>query len=172
MAIQDNLVEFGNALAGRGVDLNGALGELPETVEVLEPVMKNLSDPGHQAACGSSTPCSRPLRRSLRSPRSRRRCSSLWTRPSARSPTSRVPFIQETITETPPTLDVGTRAFPVIRPFLVNSAGLFSDLQPGVDAIAATSPAIADALEVGAPVLRRSVKFNEQLPPTAAALAR
>jgi hypothetical protein len=58
----------------------------------------------------------------------------------------------------------------VIRPFLTNSAGLFNDLQPGVDAIAATSPAIADALEVGAPVLRRSVKFNEQLAPTAAAL--
>ena len=72
------------------------------------------------------------------------------------------PFIQETISETPPTLDVGTEALPVIRPFLTNSAGLFNDLQPGVDAFAANSPAIADALEVGAPVLRDSPDFNER----------
>ena len=29
VAIQENLVEFGNALAGRGPALNEALGELP-----------------------------------------------------------------------------------------------------------------------------------------------
>ncbi|HYH61378.1 MAG TPA: MlaD family protein, partial [Solirubrobacterales bacterium] len=45
VAIQANLFEFGNALAGRGLDLNLALGELPDTLENLEPVMRNLSDP-------------------------------------------------------------------------------------------------------------------------------
>ena len=45
VAIQANLVEFGNALAGRGPDLNAALGELPGALEELEPVMENLGAP-------------------------------------------------------------------------------------------------------------------------------
>ena len=44
-AMQANLFEFGNALAGRGPDLNAALGELPDALENLEPVMRNLSSP-------------------------------------------------------------------------------------------------------------------------------
>ena len=44
-AIQENLVEFGNALAGRGPALNSALGRLPRVLRYLEPVMTNLSAP-------------------------------------------------------------------------------------------------------------------------------
>ena len=44
-AIQANLLEFGNALAGRGVDLNAAIGQLKPLVELLTPVMRNLADP-------------------------------------------------------------------------------------------------------------------------------
>src|SRR5687768_1029941 len=44
-AIQTNLLEFGNALAGRGVSLNAAIGELRPLVERLEPVMRNLASP-------------------------------------------------------------------------------------------------------------------------------
>ena len=45
LASQENLLEFGNALAGRGPALNSALGRLPGVLEVLEPVMRNLSSP-------------------------------------------------------------------------------------------------------------------------------
>ncbi len=45
VAIQQNLLEFGNALAGRGVDLNEAIGQLKPLVELLTPVMRNLADP-------------------------------------------------------------------------------------------------------------------------------
>ena len=41
------------------------------------------------------------------------------------------PFIQETISETPPTLDTLTRTAPRIRRFLGHSATLFADLRPG-----------------------------------------
>src|SRR5262249_34885319 len=44
-AIQVNLLEFGNALAGRGVDLNAAIGQLKPLVQLLTPVMRNLADP-------------------------------------------------------------------------------------------------------------------------------
>ncbi|MDX6587328.1 MAG: phospholipid/cholesterol/gamma-HCH transport system substrate-binding protein [Solirubrobacterales bacterium] len=169
VAIQANLVEFGNALAGRGVDLNGALGELPETVKVLEPVAKNLSDPDTQLVRFIDALAATAAEVAPVAEEQAQMFVALDTTFGAFANVAR-PFIQETISETPPTLDVGTRALPVIRPFLANSAGLFRDLQPGIDAIVKTSPAIADALEVGAPVLRRSVKFNEQLAPTAAAL--
>ena len=44
-AIQVNLTEFGNALAGRGQALNAALGDLAPLVERLDPVMRNLASP-------------------------------------------------------------------------------------------------------------------------------
>ena len=80
------------------------------------------------------------------------------------------PYIQETIEETPPTLDQGTQSLPVIRPFLDDSAKLFADLRPGAQALQQTSPVIADALVTGTPVLRASPTFNAQLAPTARSL--
>lgn len=168
-AMQANLVEFGNALAGRGLDLNDALGQLPETLEVLEPVAANLRDPDTglskfidalAATAAEVAPVAEDQAQMF---------VALETTFGAFANVAR-PFIQETISETPPTLDVGTDALPTIRPFLQNSAALFTELQPGIDAIEANSPAIADALEVGAPILRRSVAFNNELGPTAAAL--
>ena len=44
-AIQQNQLEFGNALAGRGAALNAAIGELPPLLDRLIPVMRNLSSP-------------------------------------------------------------------------------------------------------------------------------
>src|SRR5262249_44645990 len=45
VAIQQNLLEFGNALAGRGPSLNETIGLLRPLVERLTPVMRNLADP-------------------------------------------------------------------------------------------------------------------------------
>jgi virulence factor Mce-like protein len=168
-AIQKNLVEFGNALAGRGVDLNAALGELPETLEVLEPVARNLGDPDTGLVRFIDALAATAAEVAPVAEEQAQMFVNLDTTFGSFANVAR-PFIQETISETPPTLEVGTRSLPVIRPFLENSAGLFRDLQPGIDAFVATSPAIADALEVGAPVLRDSVAFNEELGPTAQAL--
>jgi ABC-type transporter Mla subunit MlaD len=82
------------------------------------------------------------------------------------------PFIQETISESPPTLDVATRTLPRIRPFLSHSEALFTELQPGVETLADTAPTLADALEVGAPALRTAPRLNRELAPTAEALQR
>ena len=49
-ASQSNLTEFGNALAGRGPDLNRAIEELNPLLINLVPVMQNLSDPRTRAA--------------------------------------------------------------------------------------------------------------------------
>ena len=45
VSVRESLVEFGNALAGRGPDLNAALGRLPAVLEYLEPVMRNIGAP-------------------------------------------------------------------------------------------------------------------------------
>ena len=82
------------------------------------------------------------------------------------------PFIQETISETPPTFAVAERALPTIRPFLDHSAELFTELEPGVDALARYAPPIADTLETGTPVLSDSPQLNRELVPDRRGAAR
>ena len=170
-AVQENLVEFGNALAGRGPDLNEALGDLPGVLEVLQPVMKNLGAPDTklerfvlaQAATAAEVAPVAEIQARL--------FVDLDTTFTALADVAR-PFIQETISETPPTLDTANRALPVIRPFLRHSATLFSELQPGISTLADTAPTLASALETGVPALRDSPKLNRELAPTAEALER
>jgi virulence factor Mce-like protein len=169
LAIQRNLVEFGNALAGRGPVLNSVLGRLPRVLRYLEPVMTNLSAPDTQferfivasAAAAAEVAPVADVQAEL--------FVNLDTTFTALAEVAR-PFIQETISETPPTFAVAERTLPTIRPFLDHSAALFTDLQPGVNAIADTSPLIADTLETGTPVLRDSPQLNRQLAPTSQAL--
>jgi hypothetical protein len=168
-AARQNLVEFGNALAGRGPDLNSALGRLPRVLEFLEPVMVNLNSPrtGFERFITASAQAAAEV-----APVAETQAQmfvSLDTTFTAFANVAR-PYIQETISETPPTFDVGTRALPTIRPFLTHSATLFNELQPGVQTLARTSPIIAQSLEVGTPVLRDSEIFNRELAPTARSL--
>ena len=168
-AIQENLVEFGNALAGRGPALNAALGRLPRVLRYLEPVMANLSDPDTgleqfitaSAAAASEVAPVADVQAEL--------FVNLDTTFTALARVAR-PFIQETISETPPTFAVAERALPRIRPFLDHSAELFIALEPGVEALARYAPPIADTLESATPVLRDSPKLNRELAPTSESL--
>jgi phospholipid/cholesterol/gamma-HCH transport system substrate-binding protein len=169
LAIQENLFEFGNALAGRGPALNEALGELPGVLELLEPVMTNLGAPSTglgrfvqalSATAAEVAPVAETQAQLF---------VDLNTTFGALADVAR-PFIQETISETPPTLDVANRTLPRIRPFLANSAVLFTELQPAAKALTTTAPALASALEEGVPALRRAPAFNRELPPTAESL--
>jgi virulence factor Mce-like protein len=171
VAIRENLTEFGNALAGRGPELNAALGRLPDVLIALEPVMRNLSEPGTGLARFVDALSATAAEVAPVAATQAELFVSLETTFTALAEVAR-PYIQETISETPPTLDVATSSLPVIRPFLANSATLFAELQPGIRALSDASPAIASSLEVGTPVLRDSPQLNRELAPTAAALAR
>ena len=168
-AIQANLFEFGNALAGRGVALNAAIGDLRMVLPPLESVTRMLGDPDTRLARFVSALATTAAEVAPVAEQQARMFGSLDTTFTALAGVAR-PYVQETITEGPPTLDQGIRAFPVVRPFLDHSAALFADLRPGVAALRATAPSIADALEVGAPVLRDAPEFNDELAPTAASL--
>ncbi len=82
------------------------------------------------------------------------------------------PFIQESISEGPPTEETAIETLPQIRTLLANSTALFNDLQPAAVALRQTSPTIAASLEAGAPVLAKSEQLNRQLAPTFEALLR
>ena len=82
------------------------------------------------------------------------------------------PSIQDTISNTPPTLDAGIRGFPVQRAFLVNTAGFARDLRPGVAVLPTTLPDLADALQLGVPALQQSPALNHRLTKVFRALRR
>ena len=169
--IQENLTEFGNALAGRGPNINAAIGALKPLMPRLERVMRDISDP--QTGIG---PFFTALEQSASAvaPVAQTQAQmfvDLDTTLAAFADIAR-PYLQETISKTPGTLATASDTLPTIRPFLVNSRKLFVDLQPGTAAAAVSAETIASALRVGIPVLRLSPQLNDQLPPTAAALRR
>src|SRR3954452_3837410 len=169
VAIRRNLVEFGAVLAGRGPQVNAALGQLRPLLRRLEPVARNLAssktglarffrEAGHAAA--EVAPVAETQAHMF---------VSLDTTFGALASVAR-PFIQDTISETPPTFDTLIRTSPRISTFLRHNAALFADLRPGAKALNRTSPEIAAALETGARVLPGAPSLNAQLPPTANAL--
>ncbi|HYU60984.1 MAG TPA: MlaD family protein [Solirubrobacterales bacterium] len=169
VAIQRNLVEFGDALAARGPALNAAIGQLAPLVRRLQPVARILSAPSTRlarfvtalrAAAAEVAPVAELQARMF---------VSLDTTFGGLANVAR-PFIQETISKAPVTEDTAIATLPTIRPFLSDSAALFADLRPGVRALRQTAPTIADSLVVGIPALRASPELNAELDPTAEAL--
>jgi hypothetical protein len=169
-ASQVNLREFGNALAGRGLDVNRLITAFSPLLRDLTPVMTNLSDPRtHLAelfqaldrAAGEVAPVAEQQADLFKS-----FDITFGAIDNVRSD------YQQTIQNAPGALDAAIRGLPPQRPFLANSAGLFHDLAPGVRALRTAAPTLADAFEIGTGSLRRSVAFNHRLKPTFAALQR
>ena len=87
-SMQKNLRGFGDALAGRGDDINIALGVFPALLRDIIPVAQNLSSPStHLKRFFSRS--AMPRARSRPPPRPRPPCSSTWTRRSPRCARSR-----------------------------------------------------------------------------------
>ena len=167
--IQVNLREFGTAVAGRGAQLNAAIGELAPLLRRLEPVMRNLSSEqtdlaGFFRALEQSAAEAAPVAETQA-----RMFVVLDQTFSALAAVSR-PFIQDTITRGLEAENAALETMPRIRPFLRHSALLFEDLEPGVRALAENSPALASAFTIGTPTLRAAPILNAQLTPTAQAL--
>jgi phospholipid/cholesterol/gamma-HCH transport system substrate-binding protein len=171
LAIQRNLVEFGNAIAARGPALNEAVGKLAPVLRHLQPVARVLSDPDTRLARFVEALRDTSAEVAPVAETQARMFVVLETTFGALARVAR-PFIQETISRTPPTFATAIRTLPRIRPFLRNTAGLFADLEPGARALRKTAPALADAATVGVPALLEAPAFNRQLPPTAASLRR
>ena len=164
------LTGLGNGLAGRGQDLNEVIRLLPPLFADLQPVAQNLADPRTRLerffpslarAAAEAAPVAQQQADLF---------ANLDTTFAALSSVAR-PFIQDTITKSPPTLDTAISNFPQQRPFLRNTAGLMRELRPGVAVLPETLPDLADALELGTPALRRSPALNKRLEGVFEALA-
>ena len=168
-AIRRNLLEFGNALAGRGAQLNAALGELPPLLERLEPVARVIGEPSTGLARFVGSLAATAAEVAPVSADQARLIGALDTTFAALARVAR-PSIQESISRTPPTLDTASATLPTIRTFLHDSGELFADLEPATRALVGAAPDLAAALVAGVPALRRAPALNAQLAPTAEAL--
>lgn len=164
-ASQQNLGSFGNAIAGRGQNLNQAIQDLEPMLDELEPLSKNLSSSrtnlagffrGLAQSAGVVAPAAETQGQMF---------ANLDTTFTALAGVAR-PYIQESITEGPETLRVSTEELPKLRPFLSNSALLFTRLQPGINYFADAAPSLAGVVTVGTPVFKKSPAFNAQLATT------
>jgi virulence factor Mce-like protein len=169
IGIRRSLTGFGNGLAGRGRDLNEAIALLPPLLTNLQPVALNLADP--RTKLDRFFPA---LERAARivAPVADVQAAlfeNLDTTFTALSQVAR-PFIQETITKSPPTLEQATRELPVQRAFLANATALSAELRPGVRVLPSTLPTLADALEFGQVTLARTPALNSRLAKTFVAL--
>lgn len=168
-AIQQNLAGFGNALAGRGPQINEALGAIRRAVESGQPLLRKIVEPSTDFA--GFWRALEALNATL-APVAETQANLFVALDATFLAFARVsrPYIQETIEKSPPTLDEVNADLPAVRPFLRNSARFFTALRPGVKALAKTSPVIAESLHAGIPVLNASPVLNNQLQPTAEAL--
>jgi virulence factor Mce-like protein len=159
--IQRSLNGFGPGLAGRGEALNRAILEIRPLLDDLQPVASNLADPETRLArlfseLGDAAAQTAPVAQTQAA-----LFGNLATTFGALAGVA--PFLQEFISEGPPTLDVGIREFPRQRPFLRNSAAFFRELRPGVRTLPTSAPVLADAFRFGIQTLPRTPDLNRRL---------
>ncbi|PZS13477.1 MAG: hypothetical protein DLM64_03310 [Solirubrobacterales bacterium] len=146
--IQHATIGFGEALAGRGSDINDAIGAFVPLFNDLGPVMRNLSSRhtdlagffrGLQGYSTALVPVAATQASLL---------ANLDTTFSALAGVAS-PYLQETISRTPPLFDATIAQGPVIRPFLTDTAGLLHDLRPGAATLPQSAPVLAAAFAAG-----------------------
>ena len=168
-ASQANLTWFGNALAGRGYDLNLAVQDLKPFFDSLTPLARNLSSSrtdltGFVRGLAQSAAVVAPAAETQG-----QLFVNLDSTFQALASVAR-PYIQESITEGPATLENATVNLPKLRPFLANSATLFNNLQPGIASFTDAAPTLASIVKVGTPVFKKSPAFNAELSTTFTAI--
>jgi ABC-type transporter Mla subunit MlaD len=155
-------IGFSDGLAGRGTGVNDAIGAFVPLLTDLRPVARNLASRqtdlggflhGLEAFSGALAPVAGAQ-------------ANLFV---ALDGTFRalagvsVPFLQQTISETPPSFQAVIADTPTIRPFLTDSATLFRELRPGFATLPTSAPVLADAFAAGARNLPGTVALDQRL---------
>jgi virulence factor Mce-like protein len=160
--IQATTIGFSSALAGRGNDLNSAIGAFVPLLTDLRPVAKNLSSRntdlagffrGLEGFAGALAPVAQQQ-------------ASLFTNLDT---TFRalagvaVPHLQNWISQTPPTFQAVIASSPTQQAFLTDTAALFAELQPGFATLPSSAPVLADAFEIGTRNLPGTAALDQRL---------
>ncbi len=156
VGVQKSTIGFGQALAGRGPDINSAIGAFVPLLTDLAPVMRNLAARrtdlgGFFHGLENYTSALVPVAQTQAS-----LFGNLSTTFRALASVA-VPSLQETISDTPPNFEATIAGSPVIRPFLLDTAALLHDFRPGAATLSQTAPVLASAFAIG----------TRTLPPTA-----
>lgn len=160
-AVQNNLVGFGNAFAGRGSALNDTIASLPRLFLYLRPVAANLSNPSTQLTrlldslervMGAIAPVAQTN-------------AELFTKMAttfeaiSHSPSD----LEQTIKESPSTELVTTQSLKVQQPFLANLTTLGNLMTPATSELRRALPIINPAIEIGTKTLARTPSLNANL---------
>jgi len=156
-----NLIGFGNAFAGRGGSLNEAIGKLRPLFTNLKPVSELLADPSTELrrffeALGRTSEIVAPV-----AVQQADFFHQAWIAFDAIS--SDPAALRGTISEGAALLTQGPAELRRQRPFLTEFTELSRRLRPGVHQLRIAIPTLNDAIEVGTPVLNRSVSMNKRL---------
>jgi ABC-type transporter Mla subunit MlaD len=148
IGVQKSTIGFGEALAGRGYDINNAIGAFGPLLRDLQPVAANLASPttnlgGFFRSLEDYTGALVPVAQTQG-----QLFANLDTTFRALASVA-VPSLQETISDTPPMFDATINNTPVIRPFLTDTAALFSQLRPGVATLPQSAPVLSSAFAIG-----------------------
>jgi ABC-type transporter Mla subunit MlaD len=154
-------IGFGTALAGRGSEINDALGAFLPLLTDLQPVARNLASSqtnlggffrGLEQFVGATAPEAQTQADLY---------VNLDTTFRALAGVA-VPFLQDWISETPPTFSAVIADSPTLQSFLTDTAGLFSDSLPGVATLSQSAPILADAFAIGAKTLPGTVALDQR----------
>ena len=155
-------VGFSDGLSGRGAGLNSAIGAFVPLLTDLEPVARNLAAPntdlkgflqGLESFAGALAPVA-GTQASL--------FVNLDTTFRALASVA-TPYLQDTISNTPPAFSAVIADTPTIRPFLTDSAALFSELRPGFATLPTSAPILADAFAAGTKNLPGTAALDTRL---------
>jgi virulence factor Mce-like protein len=161
-AARDNTLGFGDAFAGRGESINTAIGAFRPLLRDLIPVARNLASPQTNIRrffqeLGDAAAIVAPAAETQA-----QLFVNLDTTMAALRAVAR-PYIQDSISEGPATLDTAIAGFPQQRPFLANTQGLFHELRPGVRALRGSARELSAALTAGIRTLPRTPALNRRL---------
>ena len=152
---------FGDGLAGRGPAINRTIEELRPFLTSLGPVMRTLSAP--RTDLRGLFPA---LNQALRQVAPVAAVQAAWFANMAdtfgaigRDPVA----LQDTIAETPPTLDAAIRSFQVQTPFLAHFTEVSRLLEPATVELRRALPPLNAALAAGVPAFRRTPELAAEL---------
>ena len=159
---QQNLRGFGDAFAGRGADLNRAIGELVPLLQAAVPVLTNIAAPETNfrrffASQARAAIITEPVAVQL---------GELWVNLSltlgAFADVAR-PFLQDTISKGPSGQETFIEVAPTLRPFFRSTGEFFAELQPGTRALRGSADQLASGFEKGVKGLEGSPGLNRRL---------
>jgi len=146
--IQRATIGFGEALAGRGSDLNDALGAFVPLFDDLGPVMRNLASP-HSDLAGFFHGLERYS--AALAPVAQTQATLYGNLDTTFRALAGIatPYLQDTISRTPPLFQATIAQSPVIEPFLTDTALLLHEFRPGAATLTQSAPVLAQAFAAG-----------------------